>query len=259
MIEPLAVAGLGVGFLVGLTGVGGGALMTPILLLVFGVAPAAAVGTDLWFAVVTKLVGGTVLAQRGSVDWQVVRRLWAGSLPAALLTLLTLQLTGNSPELGRIITLGLGVVLLVSAAATLGVQPMHRWSTQRRRQEPQRFKRWQPAATVTAGAAIGAMVTLTSVGAGALGAAALFALYPLRMNAERVVGTDIAHAVPLALVAGMGHLALGNVQPGLLGWLLLGSIPGVLLGTRLCGRLPDVVTRRVIAVMLLLSGLKLLW
>lgn len=251
------LAGFLVGLVVGLTGVGGGALMTPILVLLFGVAPATAVGTDLWFAAITKIVGGAIHGQRGGVDWQVVRRLWWGSLPAALGTLAWLNAAGASGPVDATITLVLGAVLLATAAAMAFKSQLHAWGGRLRVQDPGRFLRWQPAATVAAGALLGLLVTLTSIGAGALGAVMLLYLYPLRMVPGRLVGTDIVHAVPLTLVAGAGHLAMGHVNLPLLGLLLLGSVPGVALGALASGRVPEAVLRHAIAVVIGMVGLKL--
>lgn len=253
-----AAAGFGVGLLVGLTGVGGGALMTPLLLLLFGVAPATAVGTDLWFAAITKIFGSAAHGRRESIDWEVARRLWMGSLPASALTLLAMHLAGARGHRDGVITAALGAVLLITAAAMLARDPLHALGRRLRLAEPGRFKRLQPLATVAAGAVLGLLVTLTSVGAGALGAVLLMALYPLRMTPARLVGTDLVHAVPLALLAGLGHLIMGNVQFSLLGTLLVGAIPGVLLGARLCGRLPEAWLRSLIAAVLAVSALRLL-
>lgn len=250
-------AGFGVGMLVGLTGVGGGALMTPILVLLFGVAPAAAVGTDLWFAAITKLVGGAVHQRRGGVDWLVVRRLAAGSLPAALATLGWLAANGEEQRRSGQLVLALGLVLIATALAMLWKSRLHRLGRSLRIGAPGRFKRWQPAATVLAGALLGMLVTLTSVGAGALGTVMLVYLYPFRLPPARLVGTDIVHAIPLTVVAGLGHLWLGNVEGGLLCQLLLGSVPGILLGSLLGARAPEAWLRALIAVALAAVGGKL--
>ncbi|MDE2082705.1 MAG: sulfite exporter TauE/SafE family protein [Burkholderiales bacterium] len=253
-----SVAGFGVGLMVGITGVGGGALMTPILVLLFGVAPASAVGTDLWFAAITKLVGGTVHHRKGMVDWQVVRRLCLGSLPAALATLLWLHVTGSAQTKHGLILVALGAVLLLTAAAVVFKRQMQAIGQALRSTAPERFKRAQPLLTVVAGALLGVLVTLTSVGAGALGTVMLVYLYPFRMTPARLVGTDIVHAIPLTLVAGAGHLAMGNVEFGLLGGLLLGSIPGILLGSTLASRVPERALRMAIAVLLCAVGFKLM-
>ncbi len=252
------VAGFFVGVVVGVTGVGGGALMTPILVLLFGVAPAAAVGTDLWFAAMTKVVGGTMHHRRGGVDWQVVRRLATGSLPAAMATLWWLHQSGNGQSRSGMLVTMLGVVLVATALAMLWKSRLHTIGRARRIGSPTAFKRMQPTATVVAGAVIGVLVTLTSVGAGALGTVLLVYLYPLRMTPARLVGTDIVHAIPLTVVAGLGHLWLGNVDFALLGQLLLGSVPGIVLGSIIGARAPDRLLRTAIAIVLAAIGGKLL-
>jgi uncharacterized membrane protein YfcA len=252
------LAGFGVGLVVGTTGVGGGALMTPILVLVFGVAPAAAVGTDLWFAALTKTAGGIVHHRQGGVDWQVLRRLASGSLPAAGLTLLWLHNAGIGQVRQGLIMQALGAVLLLTALAMFFRTRIHTFGQRVRGTAPAAFKRAQPVLTVAAGALLGFLVTLTSVGAGALGTVMLLYLYPFRLTPARLVGTDIVHAIPLTLVAGMGHLALGNVDLHLLAYLLLGSVPGVLLGSVLSARAPQALLRAIISIVLMLVGSKLL-
>lgn len=251
-------AGLMVGGIVGMTGVGGGALMTPILVLLVGIAPGVAVGTDLWFAAITKVFGVGVHHRRGTVDWQVFRRLCYGSLPAAVATGVFLNVTGASRVRDGVMLASLGGVLVVTALAMLFKEPLHRFGRSLRIGAPERFKSVQPALTVLAGGLLGVMVTLTSIGAGALGATLLLYLYPLRLTAARLVGTDLAHAIPLAMVAGMSHLFLGNVDFGLLGSMLLGSIPGVLIGARFGAAAPDRWLRPVIAIVLAAVGGKML-
>jgi uncharacterized membrane protein YfcA len=252
------LAGFGVGVIVGVTGVGGGALMTPILVLLFGVAPAAAVGTDLWFAAITKMAGGAVHHSKGSVDWQVIRRLSLGSLPVAIATLWWLHSTGGVQVKQGLILNALGGVLLVTALAMVFKRQTQAFGQALRSTAPDTFKRAQPGLTVLAGAILGFMVTLTSVGAGALGAVMLVYLYPYRMTPARLVGTDIVHAIPLTLVAGTGHMVMGNVDFALLGNLLLGSIPGILIGAHLAGKAPEKFLRLAIAVLLVAVGVKLL-
>ncbi|MCA0244229.1 MAG: sulfite exporter TauE/SafE family protein [Proteobacteria bacterium] len=251
-------AGAGVGLLVGLTGVGGGSLMTPILVLLFGVAPAAAVGTDLWFAAITKLAGGTLHHTRGNVDWQVLRRLSLGSLPASVATLVWLKWAGGGSVRGGLILGTLGLMLALTAAAMLLRPQIQSLGRRLRLSSAERFKRWQPLATVLSGAVLGVLVTLTSVGAGALCAVLLTYLYPLRMTARRLVATDLVHAIPLTVVAGSGHLLMGHVDGGLLLQLLAGSIPAVLLGAHFSDRAPEKLLRPLIAAVLALVGLKLL-
>ena len=252
-----ALAGFGVGGLVGLTGVGGGSLMTPILVLLFGTAPAVAVGTDLWFAAITKMAGGAMHHQRGGVDWQVVRRLSLGSLPAAVATLLWLHFSGAGRVTNGWLMTSLGGVLLLTSLAILFKKRMHAYAQSLRSETPQAFRRVQPTLTVIAGAILGLLVTLTSVGAGALGTVMLVYLYPRRMTPARLVGTDITHAVPLTVVAGTGHLLLGNVNLALLGMLLVGSLPGVLIGSHFSTKAPEGLLRMAIAAILALVGIKL--
>jgi len=255
---PHALSGLGVGLLVGMTGVGGGSLMTPLLVLLFGIAPTTAVGTDLWFAAVTKIFGGAVHHKGGSVDWQVFRRLATGSIPAAVVTLALLHWTGASRSHGGLVVHALGGVLLLTAMAMIFKRRFHAIGQDLRTRLPADFKRAQPALTVLAGAILGALVTLTSIGAGALGAVMLLYLYPFRMKPATLVGTDIMHAVPLTIVAGLGHLMMGNVDLPLLGSLLLGSIPGVLAGSLLASRAPEGLLRGSIAAVMVAVGAKML-
>ena len=252
------LAGFGVGVMVGITGVGGGALMTPILVLLFGVAPAAAVGTDLWFAAITKLVGGTVHHSKGSVDWQVFRRLCLGSLPASIATLAWLHYSGAAQVKHGLILNALGGVLLLTALAVIFKKQTHAVGQRLRANAPEKFKAAQPPMTVVAGVILGFLVTLTSVGAGALGAVMLLYLYPRRMKPAMLVGTDIVHAIPLTIVAGTGHLMMGNVDLPLLGKLLLGSVPGIVIGSLLGSKAPENLLRGAISVVLVAVGIKLL-
>jgi uncharacterized membrane protein YfcA len=257
MTWPTTLAGFCVGMMVGLTGVGGGALMTPILVLAFGVAPVTAVGTDLWFAAVTKMVGGAIHHSLGGVDWQVLRRLWLGSLPLSLATLLWMHYSGIAQAKPRVILVALGGVLLLTAVAMLCMRRTLILARSLHTHAPDRFRRAQPALTVLAGAILGVLVTLTSVSAGALGIAMLLYLHPYRLTPARLVGTDIIHAIPLTIVAGTGHLLMNNVRAGLLCNLLLGSIPGIALASVLGPRLPQNALRGAIAILLAAVGLKL--
>jgi uncharacterized membrane protein YfcA len=256
LLNPLA--GFLVGVLVGFTGVGGGALMTPLLVFLFGIAPQTAIGTDLLFAAITKGFGGWVHGTRGSIDWLVLRRLSMGSLPAAILTLLLIRYFPPDKGLKALLLPALGVALVLTSVAMLFQPRLHRLGQRLRTTAPDRFKGAQPGLTVAAGVLLGFLVTLTSVGAGALGVVMLVYLYPYRLTPAKLVGTDIAHAIPLTLVAGLGHLSLGNVNFGLLGGLLLGSIPGIILGSRLSIKVNSRYVRNAIAVTLALVGGKLL-
>lgn len=253
-----AFSGLMVGFIVGLTGVGAGALMTPLLVLVFGVPPAVAVGTDLLYASITKSAGAWVHARRGNVDWGVVRWLAAGSIPAALLTLAGLKtLDVESRQFSNLVTTALGGALVLTALALVFKERL-RFGRARGGDAATRPQRFRIPVTLATGAVLGALVTVTSVGAGALGMAALFALYP-RLPVATLVGSDIAHAVPLTLVAGLGHAALGTVDYRLLANLLAGSLPGIYLGSHAAGRVPERALRYVLASVLFLIGGKLVW
>lgn len=251
------LAGAFVGLAVGLTGVGGGSLMAPILILMFGISPATAVGTDLWFAALTKTVGGFVHEKHGGPDWQIVKRLAIGSLPVAALTVWWLH-SGDFHQIkSGTIMHALGFVLVVTAIATLFKAPIHRWATGARTTAI-KANPWQPIATIGAGAILGFLVTLTSVGSGALGAAMLLTLYPFRLSARRLVGTDVVHAVPLTFVAGLGHFWIGNVNLHMLGLLLLGSVPAVVVGSWAAHRMSDAWVRPILSVILMFAGYRLI-
>ncbi|MCW3835679.1 sulfite exporter TauE/SafE family protein [Sphingomonas canadensis] len=259
MMDALnALAGLLVGLIVGLTGVGGGSLMSPLLILMFGVAPATAIGTDLWFAAVTKTVGGYAHHRHASVDFGVVRLLAIGSIPAALLTGLWLWHLGIERIGPGLLSHGLGAVLVATAVATLFRGRLVRAAAHVTLGAGSAFRTLRAAATVGAGAILGLLVTLTSVGAGALGATMLLMLYPRRLSLRKLVGTDIVHAVPIALVGGLVHLLIGTVDFRLLGLLLLGSIPGIVIGARLSALVPEKVIQPALAAVLAFAGYKLL-
>ena len=252
-------SGFLVGLIVGITGVGGGSLMTPLLVLLFGVSPATAVGTDLLYAALTKMGGSWVHNRKGSVDWLIVKRLALGSLPAALLSLWLLHtLQPDEKQLKGLITSVLSVALLLTALSLYLKPWLQRLASDKDGLSFELHAHHLAGATVLTGAVLGVLVTISSVGAGALGMVVLLFLYP-RHAAVKLVGTDIAHAVPLTLVAGLGHAALGTVDFGLLGALLLGSLPGIWVGSHLSARIPEKVLRLVLASMLLIIGLKLLF
>lgn len=253
------LSGLAVGFIVGLTGVGGGSLMTPILLW-FGINPATAVGTDLLYAAITK-GGGVLVHQRaGNIDWKIAGWLAAGSLPASLATLAVLHLWHpDVATLNALIKQSLGVALVLTALAILFKQRLLALTrSPARREAAATTGRARYAGKLATGVLLGVLVTLSSIGAGAIGTIALFLLFPLIPTA-RLVGTEIAHAVPLTLVAGLGHAGLGNIDWHLLGNLLCGSLPGIWIGSHLTGRVPDGALRPALALMLALVGLKLMW
>jgi uncharacterized membrane protein YfcA len=255
--DPLyALSGLAVGMLVGQTGVGGGSLMTPLLVLLFGIHPTTAVGTDLLYAALTKSVGTVVHGANRTVDWRIVRRLAAGSVPATILTLLVMShFNLGSPGTGRIISLVLGLALLVTAVALI----LRRWFLLA---VGPTMARISPAVriwlTVACGAVLGVLVSISSVGAGAIGVTALLLLYP-GLPMACIVGSDIAHAVPLTLIAGVGHWWLGAVDWGVLGSLLTGSVPGIVVGSYLTPRMPEKVLRPMLATVLCVVGSRLVF
>ncbi len=251
------VSGFLVGLIVGVTGVGGGSLMTPLLVLFFGVSPATAVGTDLLYASITKSLGGWVHSRNGTVDWKVVGLLSLGSLPAALLTIALLKyLALDEKALKGLVTGVLSVALLLTAVALLLKDRIRKIAERDDGKVYELHHRHLSAATIVTGAIVGALVTISSIGAGVLGTVALLFLYP-RLPAVKVVGTDIAHAVPLTAVAGLGHLTLGTVDLVLLGSLLLGSLPGIYIGSHLSAKVPEKVLRPLLATMLLIIGVRL--
>lgn len=246
------LSGFVVGTLVGITGVGGGSLMTPLLVLLFGFSPVTAVGTDLLFAAITKTGGAWAHARRGNVEWRVVRWLAAGSVPASVTTLLLLRMfVPDHDNLSAIVSAVLGIALILTAGALLFRDRLRAWACGNASRGPS-----TPLRTLGSGAILGVLVTVSSVGAGALGVTALFFLYP-GLAVARIVGTDIAHAVPLTLVAGLGHAATGVVDWNLLLALLIGSLPGIWLGSTLGQKIPERFMRTALAGMLVLIGGKL--
>ncbi len=278
------LGGAVVGFVVGATGVGGGSLMTPLLTLGFGIPAHVAVGTDLLFAATTKAGGAVAHARRGGVNWPITAWLVAGSVPAALVTLWALHaLAPDATAFARIVTPALGIALLLTATALIfkkQIQALGRRLAGRSERVTGLVVKGlvatgdagsvavtldrtldspiRPVPTTLLGAVIGTLVTLTSVGAGALGVVALLFLYPL-LSARQIVGADIAHAVPLTLVAGAGHAILGTVDWSLLGALLVGSLPAISLGAAVAHRLPERALRTALACMLVFVAFKLLF
>jgi uncharacterized membrane protein YfcA len=256
VLNPLYVlSGFAVGFLVGMTGVGGGSLMTPLLILLFHVHPTTAVGTDLLYASVTKTGGSLVHGINRTIDWRIVTRLSLGSLPASLLTLLVLHFLAFDPAtMSVLITRVLGVALLATALAIVFRKKLLEGYARRvgvLNESQTRFF------TILTGATLGILVTISSVGAGALGVTALILLYP-ELPVVKIAGSDIAHAVALTLVAGLGHLANGGIDVAVLESLLLGSLPGIILSSLFAPRLPDLALRLILAATLTLSGWRLL-
>jgi uncharacterized membrane protein YfcA len=254
-IDPLrSLSGFVVGLLVGLTGVGGGALMTPLLILLFGVHPATAVGTDLLYASITKSAGVAVHGWNRTVDWRVTGRLALGSIPATVLTLSALHVVGGAERFSALLSTMLGVALLLTASVVLLHQKILRLAGAHRGDlKPRRVA----ILTVATGAALGALVSLSSVGAGAVGASAIILLYP-QLSMARIVGSDIAHAVPLTLVAGLGYWLMGSVDWLLLVSLILGSVPGIVVGSHMSARVPDRILRPILAAALAAVGSKLI-
>jgi uncharacterized membrane protein YfcA len=258
-INPLyAISGFAVGFIVGLTGVGGGSLMTPLLILLFGVHPATAVGTDLLYAGLTKTVGTAVHGRSGSVNWRIVGLLASGSIPASVATLLALHVLGlRTDATSVLISFVLGIALLATAASLalrnrlIGLSA----AATSANESPE----WRQAVlTILVGTAVGVLISISSVGAGAIGVTALYFLYP-RLPAKVIVGSDIAHAVPLTLVAGSGYWLLGSIDWGMLGSLLVGSVPGIIVGSASAPHIPDAVLRPILATVLALVGARLVF
>ncbi len=252
----LVVSGAVIGFLVGMTGVGAGSLTTPLLISVFGVPAPVAVGTDLLFAAVTKSTAAWRYQKHKSIDWAILLHLAAGSLPGALVTLAWLHWAHpDTTMLAQLIRKGLGVLLIVSAFANIAYPWLIRTHDKSATDAPSSSRHRR--ATTGLGFVLGVMVVLTSVGAGAIGVVALMLLYP-QLTARRLIGTDVVHAIPLTLVAGLGHLALGSIDLRVLGLLLLGSIPGIAAGVRVTGMAPDWIVRNGLAVVLLMAAFVLM-
>jgi uncharacterized membrane protein YfcA len=250
----LALAGFGVGIVVGLTGMGGGALMTPILVLIFGIPPVAAVSSDLAASAVMKPFGGFVHARRGTVNWALVRWLCVGSVPSAFLGVLLLRLLGDDATVQHTIQIALGVALLLAAGGLL----LKLWAARRSPStdgppEPIKVK---PLPTVLLGALGGLVVGLTSVGSGSLIIVALLAMYP-KLRANDLVGTDLIQAIPLVAAAALGHALFGDLQLDLAAAVVIGSVPGVLIGSRISSRAPAGLVRTALVIVLLASSLKL--
>jgi uncharacterized protein len=255
VIDPLYVtSGFGVGLLVGMTGVGGGSLMTPLLILLFGIHPSTAVGTDLLYAAATKTGGSVVHSWARSIHWPAVIRLASGSIPASILTLILLwQLNLDSAAARSLVNVVLAFALMLTAASLIfrkAIMDSLRWRMERL------DDRTIARATVLVGVALGVLVSISSVGAGAVGVTALLLLYP-NLPMSRIVGSDIAHAVPLTLIAGIGHWALGAIDWHLMAVLLMGSLPGIVIGSYFATRVPETALRLLLAVTLILVASKL--
>ncbi|MBP1208134.1 putative membrane protein YfcA [Duganella sp. 1411] len=257
MDVSFVISGFAVGLLVGMTGVGGGSLMTPLLTLLFGVTPAVAVGTDLAFASLTKGVGTFTHRLRGTVHWDIVRRLCMGALPAAVLASFGLKYFGTlSPELGKIIRYTIAASVLLTVCALLFRRKMLAWINARPERQLQGGA--LTAATIFAGAVLGTLVTISSIGAGAIGATVLVMLYP-RLSPAEVAGTDIAYAVPLTAIAAFGHWWLGSIDWSLLLTLLVGSLPGITVGSYFARAVPERMLRGLLAFVLVAVAAKLIF
>lgn len=251
------VSGFAVGLLVGMTGVGGGSLMTPLLTLLFGVPPSVAVGTDLAFASITKSAGTLTHRLRGTIRWDIVKRLCIGALPAAIVATLALKSFGTlSPEIGQIIRYSIAGSVLLTVVALIFKGRMLAWINAHPEKQLQGNK--LAAATIIAGAVLGVLVTVSSIGAGAIGATLLVMLYP-RMTSAEVAGTDIAYAVPLTAIAALGHWWLGSIHWELLASLLVGSLPGITLGSWVARSVPEKFLRVLLAMTLTGVAIKLIY
>jgi uncharacterized membrane protein YfcA len=251
------ISGFAVGMLVGMTGVGGGSLMTPLLTLMFGVSPAVAVGTDLAFASLTKGVGTFTHRLRGTVHWDIVGRLCLGALPAALLASVALQHFGTlNKEIGQVIRYTIAGSVLLTVVALLFKRKMLAWITAH--PERQLQGRALSTATIVSGVVLGTLVTISSIGAGAIGATLLVMLYP-RLSAAEVAGTDIAYAVPLTAIAAVGHWWLGSINWTLLATLLVGSLPGITIGAYAARAVPERLLRGLLAITLVAVATKLIF
>jgi uncharacterized protein len=249
-----AACGFAVGLLVGMTGVGGGSLMTPLLILLFGIHPAAAVGTDLLHAAATKTAGSIVHGFNRTIDWRVVRRLAAGSVPMTVITIAAMSVVDINGTAGRDLINGVLTLALVATAVALVFRGriVTRYAARLGALAPQRVA----VLTVAVGAVLGTMVSISSVGAGAIGVTCLILLYP-NLPTAKIVGSDIAHAVPLTLAAGVGHWLLGSVDFQVFGFLILGSVPGIVLGSYAAVRVPERALRLVLAATLIAVATKL--
>ena len=255
MIFEYIISGFVVGTLVGLTGVGGGSLMTPLLVLFFKFPTAVAVGTDLLYAAITKSAGAISHHKLGHVDWKIVRYLLLGSLPASYLVTHHLKdIDLYSLQNAEIINISLGIALILTSVAVLFQPIIIRKSVKQKLKTSLDIN----VLTVILGVFLGAVVTLTSVGAGAIGVTALLLLYP-KIQLKKIIGTDIAHAVPLTLFAGIGHFNLGTVDINLLMALLIGSVPGVMVGSKLSVKIDEKFLRFILVIILLIVGMQLIF
>jgi uncharacterized protein len=257
MTVSYVISGFAVGLLVGMTGVGGGSLMTPLLTLLFGVSPSVAVGTDLAFASTTKVAGTFAHRLGGTVRWDIVRHLCIGALPAALLATLALKYFGAvNKEIGQIIRYSIAGSVLLTVIALLFRSRMQAWVIAH--PEKQLQGKALAIATIAIGALLGTLVTVSSIGAGAIGATLLVLLYP-RLSPAEIAGSDIAYAVPLTAIAAAGHWWLGSINWELLATLLLGSVPGITIGSFAARAMPEKFLRALLAATLTAVAAKLVF
>lgn len=257
MTISYVISGFAVGLLVGLTGVGGGSLMTPLLTLLFGISPTVAVGTDLAFASVTKTAGTFAHKIKGNVHWDIVKHLSLGALPAAVLATLALKYFGAlDKEIGQIIRYSIAVSVMLTVIAILFRRKMQAWMNAHPDRQLHGTK--LTVATIAAGALLGTLVTISSIGAGAVGATLLVLLYP-RLSPAEIAGTDIAYAVPLTAIAAFGHWWLGSINWELLLTLLLGSVPGITIGSLAARAVPERILRGLLAMTLTGVAVKLVF
>jgi uncharacterized membrane protein YfcA len=256
-IEWAPLAGALVGLVVGLTGIGGGALMAPILLFGFGFDLATVVATDLLFATITKLVATVFHSKNNYVDWQVTKRMWLGSIPATLIVMV-LAYIGVLFSNPTWLTSVLGILILISGLSLLLGHRIQLYRKAKQLIKPEKFKQHQSVATTVSGLILGGLVTATSIGAGALGTMILRALYPLRMEPKRLIATDTVHAVPVSFLAGIGYLLMGTTNIELLSLMLAGSIPAVVVGSKLLNKVQSELVRTTLGIILLIAATKLI-
>jgi len=245
------LAGASVGFIIGLTGVGGGSLMTPLLVLGFNIQPAIAVGTDLLYAAITKSSGVWTHQKLKNINWAIVKNLSLGSIPGSIGCIAAIQYLNLSGEVFEdIISVTLGFMLILTSIVIIFKEDINKYF----KRSPQSSDP-SPIIIISLGVILGVLVTLSSVGAGAIGSAILLILYP-SLKTRTIIGTDIAHAVPLTAIAGLGHFQLGHIDFTLLLSLLIGSIPAIYFGTMMGQNLPEKTLKYIVASILLLIGLK---
>ena len=256
----LTIIGFFVGFIIGMTGVGGGSLMTPILVLGFGIKPAIAVGTDLLYAAITKSGGVLVHHKHGNIQWKILSLLFMGSIPATVCSIFIIKYLDNAGvNYDHLIMTTLSIALILTGLFLISRNQLHKLSAEEKFVSIKLLHRkYRKPITIFAGALIGVLVTISSVGAGVIGAAFLFFLYP-KYKAIKIVATDLAHAIPITAIAGLGHAHIGTVDYILLGSLVLGSLPGIYLGSHFGNFLPDKIMRPILACMLLAIGIRLLF